>query len=165
MKQFFLLLVFAVFATAGAFAQKSCSATCTKSAQATCAKGAKASATAAAIPMGSKADEMAAVAVRQNPDVERRVNTEARTVSYVRKNVCATSGTVSYADVEYCTKSKKFVNVSPTAMAAAAAKPACCASKATCKTSCADCAKGKPCGKCTKSADAATEGKVKLVKE
>ena len=130
MKQFVLFFFFALLATAGLQAQtKSCAATCSKAKMASCtAKGATTS--TAAIALGSADDERAAGAAKRAGNVERRVDPQARTVSYVRKDVCATSGKVSYAEVEYCTKSKAFINVSPTATASA--KAACCADKSKC---------------------------------
>ena len=152
MKQTFLFLLFAVFATVGAQAQanKSCAATCSKAKMAACtAKGtstAKAAvpATASFVNLGSADDEIALVAARKAGNVERVVDAEKRTAVYMRKDVCATSGKVSYANVEYCTKSKQFINVSPTA--AAGAKASCCTKGA-------------------KAACAKDQAKVKLVKE
>ena len=51
--------------------------------------------------------------VNRNENIERNVCATTGKVSYKRKNVCATSGKVSYEEVEWCTKSNKFVNISP----------------------------------------------------
>ena len=155
MKQFFLFCFFALIATVSVQAQakKSCAATCTKAQMAACAaKGGAAAlevpADASFVSLGSVTDEAAYGAAQRAGNVERVVNVEKKTATYMRKDVCAQSGKVSYANVEYCTKTKKFINVSPSA---AAAKPACAAK-----------AKGAAC--CAKG-DKAGAGKVKLVKE
>ena len=148
MKQFFLLCLFALIGTVGlqAQAKKSCAATCSKAKMAACSAKGGEKVAAAQLRLGSVDDERAAGAAKRAGNVERRVDLEAKTVSYVRKDVCATSGQVSYADVEYCTKSKQFINVSPTAVAGA--KAACCSKGAA--------------GQC---ADKSQGAKAKLVKE
>ena len=85
-------------------------------------------------------------------------------VTYVRKEVCPMSGKVSMAQVEYCTKTGKFVNVSPSAKKAACTKKA-SATKVSSTTKKACCAKGSKAA-CTKKASttkAASTSKVKLV--
>lgn len=101
MKKLFLLLTFfGVFALANVNAQ-SC---------------AKKSASCAA----SCAKKAAAKLASMDENVEARVSSVTGETTYVKKNVCAHSGNVSYEQVEYCTKAGKFVNVSPSAVAAPA---------------------------------------------
>ena len=69
-------------------------------------------------------------------DIEQRTNA-AGEVSYVRKVVNAETGAISYADVEYCTKTNQFVEASTTAVEAK-------------KTGCADGEKADA-GCCSKS--------------
>lgn len=90
-------------------------------------------------------------------------------VSYVRKAVCPMSGKVTMSQVEYCTKSGKFINVSPSDVGAKAA----CTKKATAtkvastsKKAC--CAKGDKaaCAKKASTKKASTSAvKAKLVSE
>ena len=86
-------------------------------------------------------------------------------VSYVRKEVCPMSGKVSMKQVEYCTKSNKFVNVSPTETKTACTKKA-SATKVSSTSKKACCKKGSKAA-CTKNAStkkAATTSSAKLVK-
>ena len=99
-KLFFFLAFFGVLALVDVNAQqcssmKSVSAN-KQSCAATCAKTA------------------AAKAASMDVNIEKRVHPVSQQVSYVRKSVCPASGNVSYDNVEYCTKSKQFINVSPT---------------------------------------------------
>jgi hypothetical protein len=117
--------------------------------------------------------------------VEQRVDAKTGEVTFVRKSVCSTSGKVSYAQVEYCNKSNKFVNVSPaaqsvaakphcsakssaTAVSATGEKAGCCASKAK-TTAAAGCCSGKAdkasCAEKASKASKTSETKVKLVKQ
>lgn len=84
-------------------------------------------------------------------------------VSYVRKEVCPMSGKVSLKQVEYCTKSGKFINVSPSDVAKKGT-----ATKVSSTTKKACCKKGSKAA-CSKSAStkkaATTSAKAKLVKE
>lgn len=102
-------------------------------------------------------------------------------VSYTRKSVSPDNGEVSFTDVEYCTKSGKFVNVSPSGKKAACSKKASATkvSSVSEKKECCEkgkekacCAKGevKSChstGKMTEGSKAVNEtgAKVKLVSE
>jgi len=92
-------------------------------------------------------------------------------VSYSRKEVCPTTGKVSFTNVEFCSKEGKFINVSPSE------KKACCAkdAKAT-KVSSSDkkacCAGGANAGCCAKKGEKvsttsteANDGQVKLVND
>ena len=105
----------------------------------------------------------AAKAADADASVVKRVNLSTGETYYVRKDVCPASGKVSFTNVEFCSKSKKFVNASPSEKAScskkatsedasnpnavktsnSSAKPACCASKA--KTA-ACCASKTSCG-------------------
>jgi hypothetical protein len=95
-------------------------------------------------------------------------------VSYVRKEVCPMSGKVTMKQVEYCSKSAKFVNVSPTGAKQACSKKAsatkvsstskkaCSGQKAASK---ACCKKGaKACSKKASTQKAAAPAKAKMVK-
>lgn len=61
----------------------------------------------------SSVDGAAAQAASLDNTIERRVNAETGEVTYVRKAACESSGKTTYTQVEYCTKSAKFINVSP----------------------------------------------------
>ncbi|HMQ46676.1 MAG TPA: hypothetical protein PKA00_04000 [Saprospiraceae bacterium] len=99
MKGIMLTLAFlGVFALTSVQAQ-SCSKTQSTANASCCAK--------------SSADGAAAQAASLDNTIQRRVNAETGEVTYVRKTVCETSGKTSYDQVEYCTKSAKFINVSP----------------------------------------------------
>ena len=52
-------------------------------------------------------------AAANDKSIEKRVSPETGEVSFVRKDVSAENGKVVYSEVEYCTKSGKFINVSP----------------------------------------------------
>ena len=83
-------------------------------------------------------------------------------VTYVRKNVCPTSGKVSFTDVEYCTKSSKFVNVSPSDNEKECTKTA-TATKVSSKDKKSCCAKGSK-SSCDKDKKASAT-KVNMVEE
>ena len=158
MKKFFFLFAFiGLFAFAANAQKKACCA----------AKGAsteKVSCTSAAAADAEKAAEADASIVKQVSNTGE--------ASYTRKSVCPTSGKVSYEAVEYCTKSGKFVNVSPSEKAASCTKSASATkvSSTEKKACCAGDKAGKAC--CTKdggkasstSTPAASDAKVKLVK-
>ena len=59
----------------------------------------------------SKSTAIKAAVLEDN--ISQRFDEATGQTIYVRKKVCATSGKVSYIPVEYCSKSGKFVNVSP----------------------------------------------------
>ena len=168
MKKLFFLFAFLGLVSLSANAQKCSSA---KSAKATCMKSSKAAATAASL------DEA----------IESRTCAKSGSVSYVKKVVNSETGAVSYQDVEFCTKSKKFVNVSPVAnekkMCTKGAKAsmtakggkACCAKGAKASTVSMDgkasCSKGAKAACCAKgakkakaSASTSSDAKVKMVK-
>ena len=115
----------------------------------------------------NSAEEAAAA----DASIVKKVNLSTGETYYVRKEVCASSGKVSFAKVEFCNKSKKFTNVSPSEQEACCAKsaktatssessanavkaatsetkPACCASKANASSSscCAGKANTTSCG-------------------
>lgn len=167
MQKLFVLFTFLCFATFSANAQ-SCNPAACKKAQ----KNVKVEAT--------QTNEAAVKLAAMEENIETRTCPTSGKVSFVRKDVCATSGTVKYSDVEYCTKSAKFVNVSPSAKASCSksaktsascsakkgasaknvsaetpAKKTCCAGK-----SASGCAKG---AKTTEAAPAADDAKVKLI--
>lgn len=114
-------------------------------------------------------------AVAADASVEQRTCAKSGKVSYVRKSVCPASGKVSYSNVEYCSKSKKFVNVSPSKQSCTKGKGqatkvsnSSAKSKASCAKKCTAAQKAA-CGaagvKQAKAKQAPAEGaKVKLVK-
>ena len=103
MKQFFVLFALVGFFAFGANAQ-----TCTKS-KASCSKS-KAKTTA--VQSTNAAADKAAML---DDSIEKKVCSKSGTVSYVKNSTCATSGKTTATAVEYCSKSGKFVNVSPSA--------------------------------------------------
>lgn len=94
-KLFFFLTFFGVLALVDVNAQQCSSLKATSATKMSCAAS------------------CAAKAASADVNIEKRVNPTTQAVSYVRKDVCGVSGKVSYTDVEYCTKSKQFINVSP----------------------------------------------------
>ena len=68
----------------------------------------------------SCAKKAAAKMASMDENIEARVSSLTGETTYVKKNVCAKSGNVNFEQVEYCTKSAKFVNVSPSKVAAPA---------------------------------------------
>jgi len=141
MKKLFML--FAIMSMVGVASVSAQS--CTKS---------KAECTAAA----SKAASLTA-------DVEKKVCEKSGKVSFVRKSVCEKSGKASYANVEYNTATKKFVNISPSSEKATKAasctgksKASAAKGKATAASakSGASCAKGKATGACCAKGKAKT---------
>ena len=144
-KLFFLFAFMGVFAFTATAQTKAC-----------CAKGASAKVCAKTMDKAASADASIVKQVSNKGDV-----------SYVRKEVCPVTGKTTMKSVEYCTKSNKFVNVSPSEMKKACSKSA-SATKVSSTSKKACCAKGKKAA-CTKSATtkkAATTGaKVKLVSE
>ncbi len=174
MQKLFVLFTFLCFASFSANAQSCNPAACKKS-----QKNVKVEAT--------QTNEAAVKLASLEENIETRTCAKSGKVSFVRKDVCATSGTVKYTDVEYCTKSAKFVNVSPSAKAscskaaktsascnakgassknanaknvsaeAAPAKKGCCANKAK------SCGAKKTATKMTEAAPAAKDGQVKLI--
>ena len=75
-----------------------------------------------------------------DPSIEKRVDEKSGKTFFVRKSVDASTGEVSYTDVEYCTHSGKFVNVSPQTAASCqkdgAKAASCCAKGAKASKSC-----------------------------
>jgi hypothetical protein len=114
-KVFFLFAFFGLLAfTANAQTHKGCAGKATTSSEkATCYSTA------------------ATKAASLDQTVEQRLDAKTGQVTFVRKSVCATSGKVSYAQVEFCNKSKKFVNVSPAAAKTVAAEKPQCSAKAS----------------------------------
>ena len=140
MKKFIFSLFFFAMMVAGADAQKaSCAKTCTKSAANSAACQSKAPSVAAANTTDNSiaAAKMASL----DPSIETKTDPVTGNVSYVRKETCSHSGTVSYVDVSYDATTSTFVNVSPMkteetgkasgcgSKSAAAGGKACCAGK------------------------------------
>ena len=55
----------------------------------------------------------ASKAAAKDPNIQEYVNPATHEVIYLSKNVCSTTGKVSYDTLEYCSKSQKFVSVAP----------------------------------------------------
>ncbi|MCB0569188.1 MAG: hypothetical protein KDC66_05470 [Phaeodactylibacter sp.] len=63
----------------------------------------------AAVSVQEEAEQAAA----HDASIEKRVDRETGRVYYVRKNASGPTGESDYCTVEYCSRSGKFVNVSP----------------------------------------------------
>ncbi len=122
MKKFMFLTLVACCVSLFATAQ---SASCCKGSTKSCSK----STASAQAPASSEA---IAKAVNMDSSVEAR--TEGDNTYYVRKDVCAQSGKVSYNKVEYCSKEGKFINMGPSEANG---------SKASCSSKAAGCSKEK----------------------
>jgi hypothetical protein len=155
MKKFFFLFAFlGVFALTAEAQKKACCA----------AKGASAD----KVSCSSSAMVDAEKAAAADASIVKQVSNTGE-VSYTRKETCPVTGKVSYSAVEYCTKSAKFINVSPSEKAASCTKAA-SATKVSATQKKACCAQGanKACckpGEKTSGAstEASEEPKVKLV--
>ncbi|MDQ3017349.1 MAG: hypothetical protein M3R25_11610 [Bacteroidota bacterium] len=132
MKKVIFSLFFCSFLVLGANAQK---ATCSK----TCTKGSSASACTAKAPGVATTESIAAAAQLASMDasIETRTDPSSGAVTYVRKETCAHSGSVSYSDVNYDATSNTFVNVSPMKMEGASTSKSCSGGSAAGKSCCA----------------------------
>lgn len=81
-------------------------------------------------------------------------------VSWTRKETCPVTGKVSFTSVEYCTKSAKFINASPSEKAACTKSAS--ATKASSSEKKACCAEK---GEKASTTTTATDAKVKLVND
>ncbi|MCB0588934.1 MAG: hypothetical protein KDD06_26835 [Phaeodactylibacter sp.] len=70
---------------------------------------------------------MVAEAAAQDENIEQRVDPGTGRTTYVRRSVCAATGKVSYTPVEYCSKSGRFVNISPREQHCVKSRAACTA--------------------------------------
>lgn len=86
-------------------------------------------------------DAFAAEAALLDEAVERKVCGKSGKVSYYQSSTCAKSGATKVSEVQWCTNSNKFVNMSPSGK-----------DKKSCAKSCAKGAKGK--AGCSKGAKA-----------
>ena len=139
MKKVLFSLFFFSFLVLGANAQKaSCSKTCTKGSS---ASACSAKAPGAAASSDTQTTAAASKLASLDASIETRTDVATGNVTYVRKETCAHSGTVSYSDVNYDATSNTFVNVSPMKMeegtktgkscsSGAATGKSCCAGKA-----------------------------------
>lgn len=112
MKKLFLLLA---FSGAVGFA-----------ANAQCSGSKSASAAASVETPDAHGTAAAAKLASMDASIETRTCPHTGKVSYMKKNVSAENGKATFTEVEYCSKSGKFVNVSPSE------KAACSKSKAGC---------------------------------
>lgn len=99
MKQFLVL-----FALVGMFALNANAQTCNKS---------KASCSAAKTTAVQSTNAAADKAAMLDGSIEKKVCSQSGTVSYIKNATCAVSGKTTATPVEFCSKSGKFVNVSP----------------------------------------------------
>ncbi|MDZ4683173.1 MAG: hypothetical protein SH848_14995 [Saprospiraceae bacterium] len=112
MKKLFLLLAFS--GAVGFAANAQCS-------------GSKSASTDASIETpGAHCAAAAAKLASLDASIETRTCPQTGKVSYMKKNVSAENGKATFMEVEYCSKSGKFINVSPSE------KAACTKSKAGC---------------------------------
>lgn len=147
MKKFFFLFTFmGVLAFTASAQTKACCAS----------KDASAKACAKTVDAAASSDE----------NIVKLVSNEGE-VSYVRKEVCAVTGNVSNTPVEYCTKTNKFVNVSPSDANKASCAKSTSATKVSSTSKKACCAKGDKaaCAKSASDEKAETGAQVKLVSE
>lgn len=112
MKKLFLLLA---FSGAVGFA-----------ANAQCSGSKSASAAASVETPSAHCAAAAAKLASMDASIETRTCPQTGKVSYMKKNVSAEGGKATFTEVEYCSKSGKFINVSPSE------KAACTKSKAGC---------------------------------
>lgn len=113
MKNLFILFAF-VF-TAGVMNAQSCSKKCTK-------KAATTEATTDVETKVASAVLEADLAADEDASIVKKVCEKSGTASFYREATCEKTGETSLTEVNYCTKSKAFVNVSPKDMEAADAK-------------------------------------------
>ena len=152
MKKLFFLFAFMGLFTIGASAQK----------KACCAAKAAGEKTSCSSASMTDADKTAAT----DASIVKQVSNTGE-VSYARKEVCPTTGKVSLTSVEYCTKSAKFINMSPSDAKASCTKSA-SATKVSSTEKKACCAGGEKAACCKKgekvsNANTESEVKVKLV--
>ncbi len=114
MKKLFLLLAFS--GAVGFAANAQCSGS----------KSASASVAADVETPGAHCTAAAAKLASMDASIETRTCPQTGKVSYMKKNVSAENGKATFTEVEYCSKSGKFINVSPSE------KAACSKSKAGC---------------------------------
>lgn len=126
----------------------------------------------AAAATATKAEQVdmtaASKAASQDETIIERTDASTGQVMFVRKEVCPTSGKISYKDVQYSAESGTFINVAPSEKASCAGKAStgksCCSSSkasasaaatkgASCSGKSASAAKGGCCSK--KTADGA----------
>src|SRR5688572_13068508 len=113
MKKIIFSLFFFCLLIAGAEAQKaSCAKTCTKSGAASAA-ACHQKAPSAAQAVSTENSDAAAKLASMDASIEKRTDPATGSTTYVRKETCSHSGTVSFVDVNYDATTNTFVNVSP----------------------------------------------------
>jgi len=155
MKKFLLSFFFFSLMVVGAQAQKACCSKMSTKSAASCEAKVSSVATASFTESSTDAAKMAS----RDQTIETRTDPIGN-VSYVRKETCAHSGSVSYVNVSYDAATSSFVNVSPVKMEGGHS----CTSKATSTSGKSCCAAGAASGKscCAgKAASAKTTEKIK----
>ena len=104
------------FGAAGLMAQSAEKAKCSKEKTACCASKKSASTAAVSTEMNAKVLSMAKSIADKDETITTRKCAETGAVGFYKKNVCATSGKVSYDEVQFDEATKTFVNTSPTAV-------------------------------------------------
>lgn len=61
----------------------------------------------------NRAADAVAQAAARDASIEKRFDKETGRVTYVRKSISSLTGEVRYNPVEYCSRSGKFINLSP----------------------------------------------------
>lgn len=147
MKKFIFSFLFLGMLVAGAQAQtQKCSKPCSKSAAASSCQSKAGSVASTNTTLTPENANAAAKLASLDPTIEARTCPVTGNVSYVRKQTCAHSGTVTYTDLSYDASTSTFVNVSPvkgegsgtgcSKSATTTSGKACCASGASAGKSC-----------------------------
>ncbi|MBR9921866.1 MAG: hypothetical protein GYB31_13580 [Bacteroidetes bacterium] len=119
----------------------------------------------------AEAAEAAALAAADDATIQARKSASTGEVSYVRTVSNTETGTTSFEEVEYCTKSNKFVAVKASEMKSCSKSKASCSSATAGAKKAGCCSAGAAAGCCSskaKAADAkaaapATQGAAKAV--
>ncbi|MBI5914956.1 MAG: hypothetical protein HY842_06235 [Bacteroidetes bacterium] len=145
-KLFFLFAFMGLLAFTADAQKKSCCA----------AKGASADKVSCMVSTSADAEKAAS----EDASIVKQVSNTGE-VSWTRKEVSPTTGKVSFTSVEYCTKSGKFMNVSPSEKAACTKNAS--ATKVSSSEKKAGCCAKK--GEKTSTTSTSTDAKVKLVND
>lgn len=114
MKKLVFTLMVVFFGAAGLMAQSAEKAKCSKDKAACCASKKSASTASVSTEMNAKVLSMAKSIADKDETITTRQCAESGTVGFYKKNVCSTSGKISYNEVQFDQATKTFVNTSPT---------------------------------------------------